>query len=450
MKKFSQSEMDKATIMFLSTKLPNVGDEAAKFLTNPFDFSVAFKRSGKRAAKQNLYWCCDCGESFCYDELTDIRINPKYAGEKYCGHYRKNIATCPCCGKTIEIDDWDYKRKCFTDIVCIQTHIGEWSVARYFDSHSSCAPGRPCMNWAKEIGQCWEKDGRTYHYHCMKGGMFYQSYWKEDSPWRFYKESPECHEQVWDEEETYDIPADFSVDTEIAKRGISADELHGMRLTQILQYMNDSPHFETLWKEGEYEMAKFFRNDIAAYWPQIKIARRHGYKIDDLIEWRDLIDLCKRTNRDAHSPKFVCPANLHEMHQRLVMADRKKANDRLLAGAMIHNKEYTERIAQYLNMDIHDDFLTIVVLPNIPAFKEEADHLCHCVFSCAYYNRVDSLLLSARDATGKRWETIEVSLNDFRILQSYGYGDKHTERHKEIIDLVNANMWQISQRRLAS
>ena len=72
--------------------------------------------------------------------------------------------------------------------------------------------------------------------------------------------------------------------------------------------------------------------------------------------------------------------------------------------------------------------------------------MCHCVYRCRYYLHDDSLIMSARDSKGKRWETIEVSLKDFTIIQSYGYGDKHTAKHKEILNLVESNMWQVKQR----
>ena len=64
-----------------------------------------------------------------------------------------------------------------------------------------------------------------------------------------------------------------------------------------------------------------------------------------------------------------------------------------------------------------------------------------------YYRNAQSLILSARGISdGKRWETIEVDLRDFKIKQCYGYGDKFTEKHKQILNLVNKNMYQIRQR----
>ena len=161
---------------------------------------------------------------------------------------------------------------------------------------------------------------------------------------------------------------------------------------------------------------------------------------------------------DYRNPKYICPSDEHLMHQSLLgvrdlkrkekerREERERDLKRLQDAIVQYGEEYAKRIAKYLDIDISDETLHIVVLPDIQAFYDEADHLCHCVFRSRYYLHTDSLILSARDSKGKRWETIEVNLNDFSIAQSYGYGDEFTTKHKQILNLVESNMWQIKQR----
>lgn len=69
-----------------------------------------------------------------------------------------------------------------------------------------------------------------------------------------------------------------------------------------------------------------------------------------------------------------------------------------------------------------------------------------CVFSMKYYEKKDSLLLSARDNSSRApVETIEVSLDDFRILQSRGRCNQDSPFHTEIVNLVNDNMCEIKK-----
>ena len=247
------------------------------------------------------------------------------------------------------------------------------------------------------------------------------------------------------------------------KRGLTKDvivgqRVHGNVMTLIEELIGKgNPMLETLIKAKEYALVNhiigtgFFQaNEYFSAW---KITQRNGYKFKNKQEWIDLVRMLLNEHMDYRSPHYVCPADLHAMHQQIlgiIERRRQKAQQerelRELERAQQRDAKYQKRIAKFLDMDIHNDYLTIVVLPNVKAFKEEGDHLHHCVYRCAYYDKPESLILSARDAKGKRWETIEVSLKDYTIRQCYGYGDKFTERHDEIKKLVQENMWQIRER----
>ena len=68
----------------------------------------------------------------------------------------------------------------------------------------------------------------------------------------------------------------------------------------------------------------------------------------------------------------------------------------------------------------------------------------HCVFSNSYYNKPQSLILSARTTgTGERVETIEVDLKGLTIWQSRGKCNKITEYHEQIKQLVTDAMPRI-------
>ena len=67
------------------------------------------------------------------------------------------------------------------------------------------------------------------------------------------------------------------------------------------------------------------------------------------------------------------------------------------------------------------------------------------MFSNRYYLKEDSLILSAT-IEGRRIETIEVSLQTLKVVQSRGVCNKNTEYHEQIVDLVNANSRLIRQR----
>lgn len=458
----TNNELNKAKIMFLAPLLPKPSEEAIEYVRNPFSFAIAFKKAGKRAEAQNLYWCGHCGQAFKTEELADYRPNPK-STRPWSG--RKHLGTCPHCGMPMQIEDWPTKRKHYVDIIALPATFGSWKVDRYYEVDTWYKSGSTETNACRLIGYTWKKDGATYHYFAKQGGMFYSKYWKLDEPFHFVKDLPSMSAPTyWKGKDRYSIPKTFNFRKELRMRGLNNMEFHGLPLSQILALMNEFPYFETLWKQGNWEIAKFFKRDLRYYSAQIKIALRQHYEITDLNEWRDMVDMLRTLNKDDHSPKYLCPANLHEAHNTLLeQVERKRRmererwernmdelrrieSERKYKDAKHFEEEYHKRRSPYFGISIPSpNGFTIVVLQSIKEFKHEGDMLHHCVFHSAYYNRENSLILSARDSENNPIETIEVDLDDFRIKQCYGDHDTHTPLHNEICKTMRANMWQVKE-----
>lgn len=458
-----QKELDKAEIMFLAPLLPKAGEKAVAYIKDPFPFAIAFKRCGKRAAAQNLYWCGHCGGSFNPEELPDYRKNPK-AKNPWCS--RKHLATCPHCGRALQIEDnYETRARHFVDNVAVKCTFRDWEISRYYEVDTWCKAGKPEENAFRMVGSSWKRNGEVYEYFARQGGLFYSKYWKLNEPFRFADYSPlRGSVNFYSKTEHYKIPKTFDLNKELAMRGLDPKNMHGLRLSQALELMQADPHFETLWKQGEWEIAKFFKKDLGKYWPQIKIARRQGYKIADLNEWRDMIGFLRELHKDDYSPKYVCPADLHEAHntlleqaqrqRRILMEEwqrdaderRRIESERKYKDAKKEEGDFIERRKPYFGISIPSDKgFTIVVLQSIKEFKHEGDMLHHCVFHSAYYRREGSLILSARDSDNNPIETLEVSLDTFKILQCYGDHDTHTPLHESICKTMRANMWRVKE-----
>ena len=72
----------------------------------------------------------------------------------------------------------------------------------------------------------------------------------------------------------------------------------------------------------------------------------------------------------------------------------------------------------------------------------------HCVYDAHYYSKPQSLIFSATK-DGERIETIEVSLETMKVVQSRGVYNKNTEYHEQILALMQKNMRMIEQRATA-
>ena len=174
-----------------------------------------------------------------------------------------------------------------------------------------------------------------------------------------------------------------------------------------------------------------------------KIATRHGYRIEDFDLWCDTITALTACGKDIRSTKYICPIDLkaeHDRWQRKAELVRKRERlEAQLKKAKENEANFLNRKSCYFGIVITDKDIEVSVLDSIDAYKREGDDMHHCVFSNAYYNIPDTIILSAHDRNGNRIETVEFSLSQNKVIQSRGVNNENTKYHNRIVNLVNAN-----------
>lgn len=224
---------------------------------------------------------------------------------------------------------------------------------------------------------------------------------------------------------------------------------------KLFKGLQSDPHIETLLKSGNIKDLSFFLEhprDLDKVWNSYKITMRNGYRIPDISLWADLVQALEYCGKDIHNAHYVCPDNLKEAHDlwtgRKAQAMERERTREKLEEAIKCEAEFIRLKSKFFDLTISDGTIDIVVLDSIKAFKDEGETMHHCVFSNSYYNRPDSLVMSAR-IEGKRIETIELSLTGMKILQCRAVCNGTSEYHDRIINLVNANLPQIARRNTA-
>ena len=210
---------------------------------------------------------------------------------------------------------------------------------------------------------------------------------------------------------------------------------------------------ETLLKTGYHALfARFVKANISLgkYWKSINICHRHGYAIDDAIVWCDHIDMLDELGMDIHNPKYICPENLREQHsmisKRLTKKREREKLERDIANAAAAEGEYRKMREKFFGLLFRGEHITIVPIRSVREMAVEGRELHHCVFSMKYYEKEDSLLLSARsNDTHEPVETIELDLKSFRILQSRGHCNQDSPFHSEILSLMESNMQEVKR-----
>ena len=239
-----------------------------------------------------------------------------------------------------------------------------------------------------------------------------------------------------------------------------------------------SPYCETLWRnhpdifnKAVYRNFTFNKDLMAA----IKIAMRYKYDISSSLWW-DMMENLHYLKKDLHNPKLVCPIDIQKAHDKwmkLKLSRMKKMSDKMcklrqLASEkmelrrieeqrtrMEEQKEYAKSVAQsYINkrkkffgLDITDGQIDIKVLQSVEEFYEEGKEMCHCVFANRYFdiNKKPYCLILSAKVQGRRVETIEIDMNELKIVQCQGKHNIPSEYHKRIVNLMENNIYKIQE-----
>lgn len=371
-----------------------------------------------------------------------------------CGHEwlesRNGMCLCPECGTQIEIKDTKervIREKSYFNVI---TTMEDYQVVRMFLMIVEMRKGMKVKPAYLEIGSYWiDCKGNTTVVGLQRTLGHYIDSFAFGSPLEIRSDN-EAFQRISDE---WVYPRIKVTDT-IKRNGFKNSTYHIHPVT-LFQELLTNPKAETLMKANEIELLRYLcsssqrADNIKRYWNTIKIANRNGYKVKDSVMWVDYIKMLERCGRDIQSPKYICPANLQEEHDRYVrkvhiLEDKKKrAED--IRKAQEREASFKEQKEKFFGIRINDGEIEVKVLESVEEYRQEAESQHICLFSAAYDQREDSLIFSAR-IDGRIIETIEVDLKTLTVVQSRGVCNQNTEYHDRIVNLINANTHLIKER----
>ena len=371
-----------------------------------------------------------------------------------CGHEwletRKGMCLCPECGTQIEIKDTKervIRDKSYFNVI---TTIEDYQVVRMFLMMVEMRKGMKASPAYLEIGQYFiDPKGNKTVVGLQRTLGYYIDSFAFGSPLEIRNDN-DAFNHIADQ---WVYPRIKVTDT--IKRNGFKNSTHHIHPVTLFQQLLTNPKAETLMKANEIELLRYLcssdqrAEDIKRYWNTIKIANRNGYKVKDSVMWVDYVKMLERCDKDIQSPKYICPANLQEEHDRYVkklqtIQDKaKRAED--IRKAQEREASFKEQKEKFFGIRIIDGEIEVKVLESVEEYRHEAECQHICLFSAAYDQREDSLIFSAR-IDGRIIETIEVDLRTLKVVQSRGVCNQNTEYHDRIIKLINANTNLIKER----
>lgn len=408
----------------MSSKLPAITIEQEKWAKQNSVSHMGFKMK-----KQIL--CTECGKYFSHTE--------KIKDGKH--------IICPHCGQKLDIQNSKKRTDLEIEYFCFVTTRKGFQVMRYFYIEKICKVGKAAHYFIQEEMQRWLQP--DLNFITVARGRLMNSAYMQDM-WC----KPSNLEVREYDHSAYHVPV-YSVYPRKrmlpcwSKYGIKKN-FYGTNPFDFIREVCHTPVAETLLKSGQYNLLADAVNGydyhISKYWDSIKICIRNKYKVNDASMWFDYLDFLEHYHKDLHNAHYVCPQNLGVAHDEYVEKKKrdderaeKERNAKKILEEKKYEQEYEKLKSKFFGIEISDGKIKIQVLKSIDEFKNESEAMHHCVFSCGYYKRPDSLILSARIGD-ERIETVEVSLKKFNVVQSRAVCNGQSEYHNHIIDLVKKNM----------
>lgn len=354
---------------------------------------------------------------------------------------------CPSCN--IEAKKKITKKRIFDDwsIFAILDTIRNIQVIRYFKISANYRKGEKAIYSLREVSQLWMRsDGKFEIYANQHLVNYYQNNWVGGFEIR-NKRSLDKYDIA-----PYKIYPKIKLIKEIKRTGYKLAETNLTPLAVLQRLL--TPTFETIYKAKQTELFYFSNNNkVLKYWNSIKICIRNNYKIDRADIWFDYLNLLEYFNKDLSNPKYICPESLELEHDRLVRKKneifRRKSLEEQRQRIEEDQVEYYQEKSKYFELLLTDGDITIEPIKDVKDFFIIGNDEGHCIFSNKYYKRRDSLILIACDRNKNILETIELSIKDCSIRQSYGKRNKITPNHEKIKTIINSNT-EYLKRTLAS
>ncbi len=371
-----------------------------------------------------------------------------------CGHEwletRNGMCLCPECGIQIEIKDTKervIRDKSYFNVI---TTMEDYQVVRMFLVIVEMRKGMKAKPAYLEIGQYFiDSKGSKTVVAIPRTLGYYVDTFAFGAPLEIRNDG-DAYMYVADQ---WVYPRIKATDT--IKRNGFKGSCHHIHPVTLFQQLLTNPKAETLMKSNDIELLRYLchnSEEVNKYWNTIKIAKRNGYKVTDAKTWFDYIKMLAQMGRDINSPSLIAPKDLKHAHDEYVekvnRQRRKEQREKERQQAIEDKAKFEELKSRYFGMAMTDGEIEIHSIDSVDDYYEIGERNHICCGSAKYFLKESTLTLTAYIGN-KQISTIEISLDDFHIIQCRAFANQVCEYAEQIADIINANKKMIAERKRA-
>ena len=434
-----EREADKLFRTLYPTKESYVSDRFREWVATKIVKPVVYT-SGHKG------WCLTCGKPF-----------PCEATEK--------TVICPHCGREAMVQKTKKKHEYSISYLQELTYHGEFQIINTYTLQESYKEGYAGHYWIERV-YTWLINDKDDQYLFSAGLKMFC--YKFDNPWYQFDDGLHMRKQsAWSRYSYHDgwrisgVYPHSKLHPYVRKFGLKASTccVDAYNLIRHIRYNNKS---ETLLKIGQIKLLEYSVNHSISSdeWKKILTALRHGFqfkKLDNVGDWFDHLSILAQLGLDSSNPKYICPENFEEEHNRLNERLRRKRErerrerDRQRLEEQMRkdkeaadpnskkNKDYRKRLGKMLGVTVEAGDLILKPLQTVKEFMEAGNTLHHCVYTNGYYKKENCLIIAAC-VSGQLAECIEINTKSWEILQCRGNHNQPSEFHDRIMTTMQSNM----------
>ena len=313
--------------------------------------------------------CMDCGHSWIMEQPAET-------------------CTCPHCGARLQVRETFERKLKQKQYFTVLTACGAYQVLRMYLLVVEMEKGCKATPYVFEIGQYWwNAQGRQVVIAVQRILGHYIDTFSFCSP-KAVRNDNEAYRQI-----SYSPIYPKFKTTDTLRRNGFKDDFHGIAPTDLIPALLSDSRVETLLKAGRTKHLKYFLDNSRAFdtcWQSYKIAVRKGYDITDISLWCDYVNMLRRLGKDIHNPKYVCPANLYEEHDRREMELRRQYEreeiKRKKQKAMENEERFRKLKSKFFGISFTDGTIQVRVLESVQEYLEEGVSMHHCVLCKGLHN----------------------------------------------------------------
>lgn len=412
----------------LSNQLPALTSTQEKYAYEHCFDHLAVLRKG-------MYHCTDCGHSWLAGPKQEIDLDKEFG------------TSCPHCGHRMKVHTTRKQHWFVRSSYQVVTAIDDCQVIRTFYNRKYYTVGSPAHYWMNEAVRIMmfpdRKDDIIIARPAVYNGMYCDSY-------SFDKElSIKCTIGKMNWSSYYYNPSQYLVTADVVyphrrvlpilKRNGYNGEVYDFPTYKMIDALLRDSRIETIVKAHRTDILRGLdAGEVRDLWPQVKMLIRHNYRPSDYTTWKDTVDLASQLHLDTHSPKYVLPADLHQLHDRLARKQCEAEERKAAVEAKRENEQFIKEHGMLLAVVIKEHGMTFRPLQNKLEFLEEGKAMNHCVAS--YFGKKSCLILSVRSTDNNhRIATVELNTKNFNVVQCRAACNAKPERYDEILSIINAH-----------